>query len=539
MDIHFTSRDRSGLSEVDIGPDSDTIAMPLHLQRLERALRVDLLMRQVESFVSSDGDEKQIEMLLPLNKQQLRTLKTKTYDLSKVKKSKKWIKNVLIEKSSDSDLTDDEDDHNGNDLVKELVRFQNFKKKVRNEFVDNSVTPGSQSPALKPFECYSTSLLSSSLSQSFADPPENTVPIAKPASESKSKRSRPTKVSAKRKTPIAGSETPACPTPPVIALSSSPAPVQRSETGSITDSVSISTISTPPLPASLPASLTLSVTDSVDSIKKFKLDKMMDQIPYDMTLPDEILQSESSDPSPSTALTDEIMYSSQLPDEIFDTEESSNSLLSQALSSPPSSVLAAGILTGSSHKAATAPPTPTGLSGSGSQSKSGPKNSVKWKAMRRSNHPQSSLTATSLSAPVSQNSMHNPELQINSKRKKVWATIVKCIPKTQEQVLSERQTGLNNCKKISGWCREEHGRILQRWSSLVAVDPENLLRKEMLSFWQIPFPVVEQETAITLEDHKRLQDEEFFSGDAVSTPGQETIEESVASDVLPDDNHAH
>ena len=499
MDMHITARgstEQSG-SSADIGQDAK-LAIPLHLQRLEHALRVDLLMRQVQSYVASDAIQKPAEMLVPLNKQQLRAIKTKAYNLSKVKKSKKWIKNVLIEKSSESESDESTDDDDGDEaandhMVQELIKFQNFKRKVRKEFVDSSSSCCSPAPALKPFKCYSSSLLSSALPKSFAGPEEKPVPAVKQAGEAKPKKSRPSKASAKKKGPVIDSQPPApCPATQVAVLSSSPVAQQRSETGSIADSVSISTVSTPPLPASLPASLTLSVTDSVDSMKKFKLEKMLDQIPYDMTLPDEILQSESSDaaPSPSTALTDEIVYSSQLPDEIFDTEESSNSLLSQALSSPTSVIPpAAGIFSGGSHKAATAPPTPTGLSGSVSSAKSGLKNAVRWKAIRRSNHPPSALTAVSTSAPASQTShQQNQDVLVSAKRKKVWAAVVKCIPKTQEQAICLRRSGLVNCKRISGWCREEHGSILKRWARLAAADPANQLRRQMLSFWEIPLP---------------------------------------------------
>lgn len=504
MDMHFTARDATDHSGSAAETGQETkLAIPLHLQRLERALRVDLLMRQVQSYVASDADEKANEMLVPLNKQQLRAIKTNAYNLSKVKKSKKWVKNVLIEKSSESDDCTDEDgdgDVTANEqMVQHLIKFQNFKRKVRKEIADSSPLTGSPAPALKPYKCYSSALLSSSLPQSFVGPEEKPVPAAKQATEAKAKRNRPAKSApVKRKILIAGSETPVpCPTAQATVMSSSPIPLQRSETGSIADSVSVSTISTPPLPASLPPSLTLSVSDSVDSIKKFKLEKMLDQIPYDMTLPDEILQSESSDavPSPSTALTDEIVYSTQLPDEIFDTEESSNSLLSQALSSPPSLVPAAGLFPAGCHKAATAPPTPTGLSGSMSSARSGPKNSVKWKAMRRSNNVPLTLTAVSASVSLSQSSPLNQEALVSAKRKKVWAAVLKCIPKTQEQVWSERQSGLANCKRISGWCREQRGSILKRWATLVAADSENHLRRQMLSFWGINIPVEDEKPA--------------------------------------------
>lgn len=61
---------------------------------------------------------------------------------------------------------------------------------------------------------------------------------------------------------------------------------------------------------------------------KLKLEhKMLDDITYDPTLPDEILQGESNmiEDNPRfigcTNIADEIVYSNQLPDEIFDTEE--------------------------------------------------------------------------------------------------------------------------------------------------------------------------------------------------------------------------
>lgn len=497
MDIHFGSMDGTtdrSASPADSGSESQ-IATPLHLQRLERALRVDLLMRQVRSFVAGDSELVSDEMLVPINKQQMRSIKTKAYNLSKVKKSKKWLKNALIEKSSSEssepeEQTDDDDGDESADeqMVQQMIKFQNFKRKVRKDFMNSFDCPGSVPPALKSFKSYSSSLVSSALAQSFVTPAEPPVRLTgKTVSDPKSKKSRSAVKSAtKRKKADVDCENTTVSVSKIVptsAQSESPITLLPSESTSIPDTMSVSTtLSTPPLPASL----TLSVSDSVDSIKKFKLEKMLDEIPYDMTLPDEILQTESSDaaPSPSTVPTDEIVYSTLLPDEIF--EESSNSLLSQTLSSPSS----VAVPPASSHKSATAPPTPTGLSGSASLKKSH-HHLTKWKPIRKTNQ-SPVVAAVATSAPTSVQPQ-SPESSVSAKRKRVWTAVVKCIPKTQEQVMKERKDGLANCRRLSSWCREEHRNILKRWSLLLTDDPIHDLRRQMLAFWEIPLPPLDSE----------------------------------------------
>lgn len=449
MNNHFS--EASGVADEKEGSEPVRLAVPLHLQRLEHALRLDTLIRQVQSFVTdvhTDRKRKSGDFVVPINKQQAKAIKSKAYKLAKVKKSKKWIKSMIIDKSDSSDNTDE--DWTEDDMVKEMMKFQSMDQKIRKE-LSNGSTSESQAEA---FRCYSTSLLNPTSGEPFAGlSTEVTTPAPK------ARKTKPKGAAAKRK----GS----APEMSVTAASlSPPLPVllqrSKSETASIADSLSVSTVSTPPLPASLPASLSLSVSDSVESIKKFKLEKMMDEISYDMTLPDEILQSESSDavPSPScTAVTDEIIYTSRLPDEIFDTEESSNSLLSQALSSPssviPNSTAFAGSQPNSGFvKSATAPPTPTGLSGSIISSKPSGKNSLKWKPTHKQNF---SPLSASLSAQTR-------EPLVNAKRRKLWAKILERIPKKRELILAEKSEGLARCREIANWCHQEHPIIRKKWS---------------------------------------------------------------------------
>src|SRR5689334_19029125 len=80
--------------------DGNKLAAPLHLQRLEKALRVDMLLRQVESYLDDSDyglEGKQDPLLVSgLSRQQLRSIKSRAYNLGKVKKSKKWIKQILL-----------------------------------------------------------------------------------------------------------------------------------------------------------------------------------------------------------------------------------------------------------------------------------------------------------------------------------------------------------------------------------------------------------------------------------------------------------
>ena len=117
------------------------------------------------------------------SKPQTRTIKTRAYNLTKVKKSKKWLKNILLDKSDSS--TDEEEGHdfvggnrgtettsNGNNCdsvsenIVDMIRYHKMAKQAKLEYDSGMVEMPEQ------YRQYSTSLLA----------PPNVNPITNPMS---------------------------------------------------------------------------------------------------------------------------------------------------------------------------------------------------------------------------------------------------------------------------------------------------------------------------------------------------------------------
>lgn len=244
------------------------------------------------------------EPIAPLSKQQLKTTKTRIYDLTKVKKSKKWLKNVLLDKS---DSSEDEEDLNEDQLVKEMLRLHKLQMRARNEWRNDQ--------SLRHYQNYSAGLVGDQIRAT------NTVSVADktPIRKSRPKKRKVTKIEA----------------------------VEPSVTPVLTKTVD--TMTTHSVSELLPA---------VEmALKTMKTEKVTDEIAYDPQLPKDILQTECSEPESSNWLPAAI--TPLLPEEIFDTEESSGSVLSQTLSQPTPT---RPLTTLPAPKCATAPATPTSLS---------------------------------------------------------------------------------------------------------------------------------------------------------------------------------
>ncbi|KAI1309037.1 hypothetical protein HDE_00239 [Halotydeus destructor] len=252
------------------------LAKPIHLQRLEKALSLNLLVRQVESCIGNKSDliKPEDSLLVPLSKQTTRNLKSRVYNVSKVKKSKKWLKNILLEKSSSEDSDQEDGTGNLNESLQEMLNFHKLSLKAKKSSENRTM-----------FREYSSSLLASELNISET----NLEPV---------KRKRPAKSKPKKR-----------PRPPMF--SESQQPVAASAT-SITASVKAEPETKPVLEEVVPL-LTQIKIEPVDTIapstplacispalpcepsaKRIKKESMVDEIIYDTCLPDEILQSESS-----------------------------------------------------------------------------------------------------------------------------------------------------------------------------------------------------------------------------------------------------
>ena len=252
------------------------------------------------------------EELAPLvSKQQLKSVKTRVYKLSKVKKSKKWLKNILLDKSDDEEEEEDEDE---DQLVKEMLRFHRLEKKARKQFHSD--------PQLKQYHNYSASLISGPSLGPTSPLIKTVVKKSKPPKKPKPVTAKPVTIE---------------PTPVTVV------------TTTCADTMT-----------------TTSISDLLPTIEKAlkKAEKCLEEI-------SETIPAKDSPPCPaevpprvssfaeSTASSSYHIPTTVLPDEIFDTEESSGSVLSQTLSQPtPTHPMTTFPL----PKCATAPTTPTSLS---------------------------------------------------------------------------------------------------------------------------------------------------------------------------------
>lgn len=369
-------------------------------------------------------------MTANISKQQLKATKTRIYNLSKVKKNKKWLKNILLDKS-DSSESDLESEQQADECIRDMIRFHQLQKKTRKEFESN--------PQAKQYQNYSLSLLASqSQTSSLLSSNANLVSSpSKKTSKSKSKKSKS------------------------IVISATETRV-KNEPNSSFASIITSQVDSTNVNVNLKANLNES---------SLKIEKLLDENKYDTTLPDDILQTESSsmpfpDPLSSSSSTFKINenVTSQLPDEIFDTEESSGSVLSQTLSQPtPTSSLPSFTL----PKCSTAPPTPT--------------------ASARSSPPLIPMKAIKKLSKKKQ-TVQDKEAVANMKRNRLWVSIArKEIPKAHKQKMAAKKEQLTNAKRMANWCQREKRKATLAHQKQFCRDQYSRARrltKEMLLYWK-------------------------------------------------------
>lgn len=145
------------------------ICQPLHIQRLEKALYLESFLAYLTKVLntpidedsdddfldgfrpSQNGDRHNLANGLTITKAEKKADKMRLYNFSKVKKSRKWLKNILL-----SDSSSDEDTDNGtisNEEFQMMLKMHKYQKKHRQLFYRDS--------ELHQYQYYSTGLLSS------------------------------------------------------------------------------------------------------------------------------------------------------------------------------------------------------------------------------------------------------------------------------------------------------------------------------------------------------------------------------------------
>lgn len=352
------------------------------------------------------------------------------YDFSRVRKNKKWLRNILTEKSdtdssdSDSKIEDGNDAEYTPEIIKEMKRLYDMQIKVKRvigEGLDMAQFKNLTSSFLdEEIPC----LVPSATGNSTTLAPSKSRKATKPTSKGSRKRTN-TESSFSPVVSISGTN-----------LSTSPIVPPLSE---VSQSPSLTSVSSSQYAPNVDPFVSESyLSDS----KRTKLDTLLDEIPYDATLPDEILQSESSaidsEPAPSytPSMSDDINLASHLPDDIYDTDASCTSLLSQCLSQPAKSLTNGPTLT--QIKCLTAPTTPAASPPS----------------------TPSSLVINPATKTVKKNLRKtkemSPEKAMAMKRKKIWISIArKDVIRAQKIRSLNHKEILANCKKMASWCQKE------------------------------------------------------------------------------------
>ena len=288
---------------------STRIAKPLHLQRLEAALDLTLLMRQVQSFIGPNvklampSDHKHVSSLSTMSisasdpplKPSLKSIKAKSYNLSKVKKSKRWIKNVILDGQLSSDDEDEETlfksmtasglsrasltkegkrkKKKEDDMVNDMIKFNNFTRKFKKELEEKKAAEADgtlEGPVIpKKYERYSYSVMNNS----YVDQPLNPVKKEKKAKVLKEEPAVDVPVDEVHDTVDGGV---------MAATSNQP----------MMDVAAIKQEKVDAFPLLDIFNATTSV-DTIPSVQMTTTTVLLDSIPYDTFLPDEILESES------------------------------------------------------------------------------------------------------------------------------------------------------------------------------------------------------------------------------------------------------
>uniref|UniRef100_A0A3Q2TPF5 Chromatin-remodeling ATPase INO80 n=1 Tax=Fundulus heteroclitus TaxID=8078 RepID=A0A3Q2TPF5_FUNHE len=151
-------------------PGVSGLAKPLYLQRLERSLKLDSFLRQTAAIFNrdiSDGSDGALGTGLSLDapnqhvalsvksEQYQKADKTNLYNFSKLKKNRKWLKNILL--SDDTTDSDAESDDGSFSLSREelhdMLRLHCYNRQHQSKFYSDR--------ELYQYQYYSTGLLSS------------------------------------------------------------------------------------------------------------------------------------------------------------------------------------------------------------------------------------------------------------------------------------------------------------------------------------------------------------------------------------------
>ncbi|XP_041715924.2 chromatin-remodeling ATPase INO80 [Coregonus clupeaformis] len=183
----------AGQAEADDGAawSSSGLAKPLHLQHLERSLRLDSFLRQTASVFNRDlssddsddgglgegpsmGPTNQHAALAikeescdleeeglvtegnPLNgalSQEHKADKDSLYNFSKLKKSRKWLKSILLSDDTSESDTEESDFSLSREELQDMLRLHQFTREHQNKFHNDR--------ELQQYQYYSTGLLSS------------------------------------------------------------------------------------------------------------------------------------------------------------------------------------------------------------------------------------------------------------------------------------------------------------------------------------------------------------------------------------------
>ncbi|KAF8774352.1 Chromatin-remodeling ATPase INO80 like protein [Argiope bruennichi] len=153
-------------TEASINNDHGLLAKPLHLQRLEQAVRLEPFLNYIENVysesqsdndIADEGSRSDFELDSEIFKEKFnyrqdrRCDRLRLYNFSKVKKNRVWLKDILLSDSSDSDDSSDASVITEEDL-QEMLKLHKLQKAAQTEFHSN--------PELRQYQYYGSGLLS-------------------------------------------------------------------------------------------------------------------------------------------------------------------------------------------------------------------------------------------------------------------------------------------------------------------------------------------------------------------------------------------
>ncbi|CAL1282320.1 unnamed protein product [Larinioides sclopetarius] len=153
-------------TEASINNDHGLLAKPLHLQRLEQAVRLEPFLNYIENVysesqsdneIADEGSRSDFDMDAEIFKEKYNYRQDRMFDrvhlynFSKVKKNRVWLKDILLSESSDSDDSSDSSVITEEDLH-EMLKLHKLQKAAQAEFHKN--------PELRQFQYYGSGLLS-------------------------------------------------------------------------------------------------------------------------------------------------------------------------------------------------------------------------------------------------------------------------------------------------------------------------------------------------------------------------------------------